>query len=394
MATRPSRRCRTPRRWVAPARANATANINLQGTPSRSTTPPQPLSSDTAEQRCRQLDQIVELAGGCSCVWTQTLSGDAFNLFNPDAFSTELLKARPPLRSCSGVSTVSPPVLFASIARRDGCRPLRARGGRRGRLRSRSSSARARPCTNGVLNSPTPALRRRRRRPTRTAISLLACPASPRRLRDGEGDFAGDAHAAPVCVHPHDRRQRLLAEGLPLPSARRRPRRTSSSRPAAPAGIGSTSPRASGSGQRRRAVGRLRPRRLQGHRPGVRVPAPADDRGRPEPSCRAEFAPSVFSPRSSGRSVFSPSCSAPTPTRPSVFCPCGLQPERLQPVGLQPVGLQSVRLLAVGLQPVVFSPSVFSPSCLQPLCLLSPRSSARASSARGYRAGVLERTDG
>ena len=69
--------------------ANATANINLQGTPFAVDDTFVTDDPESGGATFSELDQVVDLTGGDFCGWTQPAGGD-FNPFNPDSLPVEL----------------------------------------------------------------------------------------------------------------------------------------------------------------------------------------------------------------------------------------------------------------------------------------------------------------
>ena len=143
-----------------------------------------------------------------------------------------------------------------------------------------------------------------------------------------------------------------------------------------------------------RPAGRLRHRRLQGHRQGVRQARSTPTTTTTLNKLNAEFAPSTFSPSTFSPSTFSPSTFSPDAYAPSTFSPSTFSPSHVQsvdvlavdvqPLDVQPVDVQPIDVLAVDVQPVdVLEPcSTFSPS----LVIILQR-------ARRVQQGILERAD-
>ena len=139
-----------------------------------------------------------------------------------------------------------------------------------------------------------------------------------------------------------------------------------------------------------RAPGRLRPRGVQGHRPGVREPVQSGDGG------------TVGSPEAHRRVRA-------VDVQPVDVLAVDLQPVDVQPGRVQPVDVQPVDVLAVGVQPVDVLAVDVQPVDVQPVDVLARRRSARRRSAPrrfqpvdvlavdlqrdGDRAGVLDRAD-
>ena len=178
MAIRPSRRCRTPRRWAATGTANGTANVNLQGTPFAVDDTFVTDDPGIGGATFSQLDQVVDLTGGGGCGWTQAAGGD-FNPFNPDALPTNFSLD---LRYVNATPvTVSTPVLFASIARTGSTADLYALVDGAESI-SVTVEVRTRRIVHGRrFEQPDPGGDDVEARPMRTAMSFsMACPASPR----------------------------------------------------------------------------------------------------------------------------------------------------------------------------------------------------------------------
>ena len=190
------------------------------------------------------------------------------------------------------------------------------------------------------------------------------------------------------------RRQRLLAEGARAHRhGRDRARLRRLAREGALVQVRRHS-RPAHPGRALRPPGRLRPGRVQGHRPGVRSPARPCRRRRSDQAERGVRAVGLLALRSSRPPSSRPRCSARTPTarrcsprrssRPSVFSPSVFSPSVFSPSVFSPSVFSPSVFSPSVFSPSVFSPSVFSPSVFSP-SVFSPDEIARAFSSAQTR---------
>jgi hypothetical protein len=344
----------------AGAVANASANIDLQGTPFA--------VDDTfvfddpgiGSATFSALDQVVSITGGGFCGWTAP-EGTAFNPFNPTP-GQYILDLRYLNAPEVGLST---PVLFASIAREASTADLYVLVDGAENLPVTVEVRRSTSCIDGVLGASTVA-----------GTATLQTDASGYVLFEGvsgiaPGDYVTVAVTAPTatsastCV-------RTTADNDTWPKALT---------------LGSSSTLTAQDvveieGRARWYRFPIVPdqqitvklsglpadydlavfRDIATEFESQVTPSSSDDLNR----LSAEFAPSVFSPSVFSPSVFSPSVFSPDAYAPSVFSPSVFSPSVFSPSVFSPSVFSPSVFSPSVFSPSVFSPSVFSPSVFSP----------------------------